>query len=155
MTTDARLFDCVAARTEAATRISRRISRMSREEELAYWRLREAAIEAWLDACRDGRDVPFPVDEDDSDGADLGWGAAPQQPPAVRATPKAFDCVEMKGEGQARLQARLAGMSRDDELAYWQRREDALRAWREAIRQGLDAPFPADEGDDPEGDTAT
>ena len=41
---------------------------------------------------------------------------------------KTFDCVEMKREGARRLQARLAGMSREARLEFWRARTVALRA---------------------------
>jgi hypothetical protein len=67
---------------------------------------------------------------------------------------KEFNCLIIKREGQERVQRRLAGMSRDDELAYWKRREEALLAWQEALRRGIDAPFPAEDDGDRHGRTA-
>jgi hypothetical protein len=42
------------------------------------------------------------------------------------ATKKSFDCVEMKHKGAAKVQARLAGMSRDEQLEYWRTRTEEL-----------------------------
>ncbi len=54
---------------------------------------------------------------------------------------KDFDCVEMMHACQETVRARLAGLSREEQLAYWrQRHEDALdeqRRLREA--RGLSA----------------
>jgi hypothetical protein len=58
---------------------------------------------------------------------------------------KAFDCVAMRVEGATRICRRIAGMSREEELAYWKRREGQIEAWRQARYQGLDVPFPDDE----------
>jgi hypothetical protein len=53
---------------------------------------------------------------------------------------KAFDCVEMKRQGAARVQARLAGMTPEERLKYWQGRTEALRArQREASRRRKEA----------------
>ncbi len=43
---------------------------------------------------------------------------------------KAFDCVEAKHRAQARIVAETAGMTIEEELAYWKRREEAWRAER-------------------------
>ncbi|MBN1322105.1 MAG: hypothetical protein JXA87_14835 [Thermoleophilia bacterium] len=40
---------------------------------------------------------------------------------------KAFDCVEMKRRGARILLDKLAGMTRQEELAFWRERTDALR----------------------------
>lgn len=51
------------------------------------------------------------------------------------ATKKSFDCVEMKHKGAAKVQARLAGMSREQQLEYWRMRtEELLDFQRRAIR---------------------
>ena len=42
-------------------------------------------------------------------------------------TTKMFDCVEMKRQGADRLQKKLAGMTRDEQLAYWAGRTEELR----------------------------
>ncbi|MFA7372325.1 MAG: hypothetical protein ACOX1G_03520 [bacterium] len=39
---------------------------------------------------------------------------------------KKFDCVAMKHKGAIKVQARLAGMSREEQLAYWQKQTDKL-----------------------------
>jgi len=38
-----------------------------------------------------------------------------------------FSCLAMKDAGQARVLAETAGMSREEELAYWRKHERALR----------------------------
>jgi hypothetical protein len=48
---------------------------------------------------------------------------------------KTFDCVEMKRKGAARVQARLQGMSREEQLRYWQERTNELmELQREVLR---------------------
>jgi hypothetical protein len=42
------------------------------------------------------------------------------------ATKKSFDCVEMKHRGAEKVQAKLAGMSREQQLEYWRLRTDEL-----------------------------
>ena len=44
---------------------------------------------------------------------------------------KSFDCVEMKHRGAAIVQARLANMTREEQLAYWRERGRDLEALRE------------------------
>ena len=39
---------------------------------------------------------------------------------------KEFDCVEMKRKGAERLQKKLAGLSLEEELMFWQERNKAL-----------------------------
>jgi len=40
---------------------------------------------------------------------------------------KEFDCVEMKRKGARILQKKLAGLSLEEELKFWQERTKALR----------------------------
>ncbi|MBU0558579.1 MAG: hypothetical protein KKD86_11430 [Bacteroidetes bacterium] len=40
---------------------------------------------------------------------------------------KEFDCVEMKRKGAERLQKKLAGLSIEEELIFWQERNKALK----------------------------
>jgi hypothetical protein len=40
---------------------------------------------------------------------------------------KEFDCVEMKRKGAEILQKKLAGLSMEEELRFWQERNKALR----------------------------
>ena len=40
---------------------------------------------------------------------------------------KTFDCVEMKHRGAEKVQAKLAGMTLDEQVAYWERRGRELR----------------------------
>ena len=42
------------------------------------------------------------------------------------ATKKSFDCVDMKHRGAEKVQAKLAGMSREQQLEYWRERTDVL-----------------------------
>jgi hypothetical protein len=46
---------------------------------------------------------------------------------------KKFDCVEMKHKGAAVVQARLAGMTREEQLAYWEERTRALLALQQEV----------------------
>jgi hypothetical protein len=55
-----------------------------------------------------------------------------------------FDCVEMMHEGAAAVRAELAGMSVEEQIAYWQAatedllaRQAALRAARGEDREGV------------------
>ncbi len=45
---------------------------------------------------------------------------------------KTFDCVEMKRRGAERIYNLLKGMSREEKLAYWQRRS---REFREEVER--------------------
>jgi len=52
------------------------------------------------------------------------------------ATKKSFDCVDMKHRGAARVQAKLKGMSREQQLDYWRVRTDELISFqRKAVQQ--------------------
>lgn len=48
-------------------------------------------------------------------------------------TKKAFDCVEMKHQGAAKVQARLAGMTREEQLRYWEERTRELLALQQEV----------------------
>jgi len=41
---------------------------------------------------------------------------------------KSFDCVEMKRKGAAMVLKRLRGMSEKEQLEYWHKRTEELRA---------------------------
>jgi hypothetical protein len=47
---------------------------------------------------------------------------------------KSFDCVEMKDRAWDLIRVELANLSREEELAYWQRIADQDRLRREARR---------------------
>jgi hypothetical protein len=47
---------------------------------------------------------------------------------------KTFDCVELQHRGGERVQAKIAGMTREEELAFWAERTEALRQRLLAIR---------------------
>lgn len=40
---------------------------------------------------------------------------------------KTFDCVEMKRQGAEKVQQELAGMTLEEEIAFWQRGTEELR----------------------------
>jgi len=46
---------------------------------------------------------------------------------------KDFDCVEMKHKGAEKVQARLAGMTREEQLRYWEERTRALLALQHKV----------------------
>jgi hypothetical protein len=47
---------------------------------------------------------------------------------------KTFDCVEMKHRAAESVQARLAGMSLDEQVEYWERRGKELRQGKARLR---------------------
>jgi hypothetical protein len=53
---------------------------------------------------------------------------------------KSYDCVEAKHRAQERIVAETAGMSVEEELAYWQRHE---AAWRRERKRKSQAARPA------------
>jgi len=48
---------------------------------------------------------------------------------------KTLDCVELQHRGGARLQARLAKMTAEEEERFWDEMADRLRAEQEAARR--------------------
>lgn len=40
---------------------------------------------------------------------------------------KTFDCVKMMHEGALRIYEETKGMTREEELAYWRRKEEEMR----------------------------
>ena len=47
---------------------------------------------------------------------------------------KQFDCIEMKRKGAEAVRAKIAGMTREQELAFWRERTEKLRQRREAAK---------------------
>jgi len=50
-------------------------------------------------------------------------------------TKKAFDCVEMKRRGAAALRKKLAGLSSEQELAFWKAEDAKLRERQARLRR--------------------
>jgi len=48
---------------------------------------------------------------------------------------KPFDCVDMKHQAAEKVQAHLAGMSRDEKVEYFRERTQALRALQQQLTQ--------------------
>ena len=46
---------------------------------------------------------------------------------------KSFDCVDMKHKGAERVQAILAGMTREEQLRYWDERTRELLALQQEV----------------------
>ena len=46
---------------------------------------------------------------------------------------KDFDCVEMKYKGAEKVQARLAGMTREEQLRFWDERTRELLALQREV----------------------
>lgn len=48
-------------------------------------------------------------------------------------TKKSFDCVKMKHRGAARVQAEIAGMSREEQIEYWRKQTADLLELQRAV----------------------
>jgi len=48
---------------------------------------------------------------------------------------KTFDCVEMKRKGAEKVRQETAGMTPEQELAYWQRGTEELRSLQRSRRK--------------------
>ncbi len=46
---------------------------------------------------------------------------------------KTFDCVEMKHRGAEKVQAKLATMTVDEQVAYWERRGKELNKFKASV----------------------
>lgn len=53
----------------------------------------------------------------------------------IMAEKKKFNCVDMKHKGAVKVQERLAGMSREQQLEYWRIRTDELLALQRRVIQ--------------------
>ena len=51
------------------------------------------------------------------------------------ATKKSFDCVDMKHRGAEKVQAKLTGMSHEQQLEYWRVRTDELLDFQRMVVQ--------------------
>ena len=47
---------------------------------------------------------------------------------------KTFDCVEMKQQGAEKVQQELAGMTREEEIAFWQHGTEQLKQQQRQVR---------------------
>lgn len=56
---------------------------------------------------------------------------------ALGGTIPGFDCLEMKRQAQERINAELAGMSREEELEYWRAKHAEFVAEQAALRAKL------------------
>jgi hypothetical protein len=56
------------------------------------------------------------------------------------AAKKHFDCVEMKRRAQEVIRARLAGLSREQQLAYWRQRDAELAELQRRLCEAAIAP---------------
>jgi len=48
---------------------------------------------------------------------------------------KTFDCMKSKREGQELLRKKLAGMTREEQLAYWHEQTEAMREKQRRVRE--------------------
>ncbi|MFA4923926.1 MAG: hypothetical protein WC557_07025 [Ignavibacteriaceae bacterium] len=48
---------------------------------------------------------------------------------------KEFDCIEMKRKGAKILQKKLAGMTLEEELKFWQGRNKAFKKGQQRLRE--------------------
>lgn len=48
---------------------------------------------------------------------------------------KTFDCVDMKRKGAEQVQQEIAGMSIEQELAYWRKGTEELRTLKDSRRK--------------------
>ena len=48
---------------------------------------------------------------------------------------KTFDCVEMKREGAERVQKKLAGMTPEERLAYWDEKYEQLAQRQKQLKK--------------------
>jgi hypothetical protein len=50
---------------------------------------------------------------------------------------KTFDCIKSKRRGQELLRKKLAGMTPEQELAYWHEQTEAMRAEQRLVQERL------------------
>jgi len=51
----------------------------------------------------------------------------------MKKNTKTFDCVDMKHQGAERVQARLAGMTLEEQLSFWEQRGRELNARQQEV----------------------
>jgi hypothetical protein len=59
---------------------------------------------------------------------------------AGAAPNKQFDCVEMKRRAQEVIRARLAGLTREQQLPYWRQRDVELAELQRRLREAAAGP---------------
>jgi hypothetical protein len=52
---------------------------------------------------------------------------------------KTFDCVEMQHEGGRRIYEDAKGMTFEEEVAYWRKRNASLRRWQKQRKTAVTA----------------
>jgi hypothetical protein len=111
METTVNPFDCVEMQDRAGEKIAEELAGMTVEQQVAYWAGRERELRESRPAVRET------------------WESVLE---AVPIPAKTFDAVAMKHAGARRIAEETAGMTREQELAYWRERERELRALQEA-----------------------
>ncbi len=53
----------------------------------------------------------------------------------MKKTSKSFDCVEMMHEGALRIHEETKEMTKEEELAYWRRKDEAARREHPRLRE--------------------
>jgi hypothetical protein len=105
-------FDCVAMMHRGAARIYEETKNMTIDEEVAYWKEKDAALgkrRGGQPTTRPGRLLPMKT--------------------------KTFDCVEMKRRGAALIYEKIKDMTIDEQVAYWKEKDAAFENRRTALRR--------------------
>ena len=114
-------FDSIAMKRQAAIRVYEALAKMSKEQQLDYWREHTRALRQLQQHNRE-RQAPRP------------------DAPAILRAPlprgkKPFDCVEMKHHSGDVICEEIKDMSPEEQRAYWRDRTRQLRARQQALRQ--------------------
>lgn len=48
---------------------------------------------------------------------------------------KKFDCVQMKQLGAKKVQEKISGMTREEEIMFWKKRSQHLRQYQEVVKE--------------------
>ena len=114
-----------------AERVRRLVEGMSREEELAFWRKRTEEMRARQSARQSESD------QSDTQGerpvSRLVAGDSPRRSESEIAVPEP-ECVAIKRRGQEHVLRLVEGMSREEELEFWRKRTEEMRARQSAKR---------------------
>ena len=122
---------CMTWKRRGAEHVRRQVEGMSREEELEFWRKRTEKMRARQEARRSGSRQSDTQEESagtrrftESNSCWTDSDIAIREP----------ECVAIKRRGQEHVRRLIEGMTIDEELEFWRKRTEEMRARQKANR---------------------
>ena len=119
----------MAWKRRGAERVRRLVEGMSREEELEFWRKRTEDMRARQQAKPAGSPQSNTRREPPVSPLVSDKGSRRSDPDNVIRAP---ECVAIKRHGAERVRRLVEGMSKEEELKFWRKRTEDMRARQQA-----------------------